>query len=553
MTSVSQDGATADEPPEEPLAPGVVTSEGRTSSTEARSAALTRISGVRKHEQDVAQRNQGRAAELDRALYEKGKQDKEERQKRRRCCQWSLKALKGRAAYDDTKQKHQGAGEWWTKLLTSETLHPSAEHEADHAAESDGAPACRACVEGTSTERARGAHHTCKHQDVLNKLSTYIEPDKVEEGQFQWRAVKRRSVKQKGEEAAAGKAAMRLEDRDGVGATVLHACMLSYGANRERNPRLSERAVAISRYLILHYGPAQLQQNRERLGFDIDLVNRSYFGDDNGTGSDYNGETALHMAIVYQDEALVKLLLECGADLSSRAYGSFFEPSGQCYYGELPLSFAVSCGNLRIAYLLVDHVRNAPRRILQRRFREWDTDNDGLISHEEAMLGFRTYCDDEKLLRAVEQAADREAHTMDADGDLKIDFEEFAQWLHNPEDSSDYDNVLMQQDRVYRLVTQTDALGNNAVHMAVFHKQIDAFDWLLERSTCIGCHAPRREELVSIDNPLRRTYLEQQEEVMHEQELVERTMKRQEKEYCRRFDINGDGLTTSIEIMVSWS
>ncbi|KAK3262986.1 hypothetical protein CYMTET_28187, partial [Cymbomonas tetramitiformis] len=52
----------------------------------------------------------------------------------------------------------------------------------------------------------------------------------------------------------------------------------------------------------------------------------------------YEGETVLHIAIANQDMEMVQLFMENGADLSARAFGDFFRPDGNCYYGEDPLS-----------------------------------------------------------------------------------------------------------------------------------------------------------------------------------------------------------------------
>jgi ankyrin repeat protein len=122
---------------------------------------------------------------------------------------------------------------------------------------------------------------------------------------------------------------------------------------------------------------------------------------DNGL---YTGETVLHMAIVNRAHDLVQKLLYLGADLDSRASGLFFMPrffksklktnkkqSGNlteastiwaiiqklrrsmsdvvenknsgCYYGEFPLSFAASIGDVSIcrqiikAFLIRLHIR----------------------------------------------------------------------------------------------------------------------------------------------------------------------------------------------------
>ncbi len=237
--------------------------------------------------------------------------------------------------------KDQGVGDWWAPLLNSEAFY--------------------------STETGSIKHW----HGALEELEQQLDPEASGEG-------------------AARRAIENLEHRGAVGETVLHAAILTYGAFRAIDPRKSERAFKVAEYLIHNFGPRQLEANQQkyrtdpdqpRTGVAIDLVNRSYYvaGDD----QQYNGETALHMAIVYSDEELVRMLLEAGASLSARCYGEFFRPSGPCYYGELPLSFAASCGNLRIVYLLVDHVRNEPTRLAKRLLDEWDSNGDGQISRHE--------------------------------------------------------------------------------------------------------------------------------------------------------------------------
>ncbi|XP_029473232.1 transient receptor potential cation channel subfamily V member 6-like [Rhinatrema bivittatum] len=71
----------------------------------------------------------------------------------------------------------------------------------------------------------------------------------------------------------------------------------------------------------------------------------------------YKGETALHIAIVNQNAAMVKELLARKADTeNSRATGQFFAPGnkGHCYYGEYALSFAACIGNEEVVQLLVE-------------------------------------------------------------------------------------------------------------------------------------------------------------------------------------------------------
>ena len=47
--------------------------------------------------------------------------------------------------------------------------------------------------------------------------------------------------------------------------------------------------------------------------------------------SPYEGETALHVAIVDRDKHLARFLVERGADVRQRCWGPFFAPGGNCY------------------------------------------------------------------------------------------------------------------------------------------------------------------------------------------------------------------------------
>ncbi|XP_069069314.1 transient receptor potential cation channel subfamily V member 6-like isoform X1 [Pleurodeles waltl] len=71
----------------------------------------------------------------------------------------------------------------------------------------------------------------------------------------------------------------------------------------------------------------------------------------------YQGETALHIAVVNQNVSMVKELLARKADIENAcAVGKFFAPgkSRNFYYGEYVLSFAVCIGNEKIIKLLVE-------------------------------------------------------------------------------------------------------------------------------------------------------------------------------------------------------
>ena len=114
----------------------------------------------------------------------------------------------------------------------------------------------------------------------------------------------------------------------------------------------------------------------------------------------YTGETALHIVIVNGELKMLRKLLEKGVSLLSRATGTFFQPmtirnrvldpskeewstrlwawlegrdlgkdpfayvshqtneSSGCYYGESPLSFSASMGNVEACKMLLDEWEN---------------------------------------------------------------------------------------------------------------------------------------------------------------------------------------------------
>ncbi|XP_004860569.1 transient receptor potential cation channel subfamily V member 5 isoform X1 [Heterocephalus glaber] len=71
----------------------------------------------------------------------------------------------------------------------------------------------------------------------------------------------------------------------------------------------------------------------------------------------YVGQTALHIAVMNQNVNLVRMLLSHGASVCARATGLGFEhsPHNLVYYGEHPLSFAACVGSEEIVRLLIEH------------------------------------------------------------------------------------------------------------------------------------------------------------------------------------------------------
>ncbi|XP_027626340.1 transient receptor potential cation channel subfamily V member 5 [Tupaia chinensis] len=69
------------------------------------------------------------------------------------------------------------------------------------------------------------------------------------------------------------------------------------------------------------------------------------------------GHTALHIAVVNQNVNLVRALLAHGASVSARATGTAFHrsPHNLIYFGEHPLSFAACVGSEEIVRLLIEH------------------------------------------------------------------------------------------------------------------------------------------------------------------------------------------------------
>ncbi|XP_013397110.1 transient receptor potential cation channel subfamily V member 5 [Lingula anatina] len=154
------------------------------------------------------------------------------------------------------------------------------------------------------------------------------------------------SVKINSEGAQKKEMCWRLDERGTVGESILHLCLLN---------ATSVHADLAKRLLQVY----------------PKLINDIYVSEE------YYGENVLHMAISNEDPAMVKFLLDHGADVHERCCGNFFCPDdqkktrsdvydqewvevsqetnydGMLYFGEYPLSFAACLGQEECVRLLV--------------------------------------------------------------------------------------------------------------------------------------------------------------------------------------------------------
>ncbi|KAL1503613.1 hypothetical protein AB1Y20_012090 [Prymnesium parvum] len=72
-------------------------------------------------------------------------------------------------------------------------------------------------------------------------------------------------------------------------------------------------------------------------------------------GQPYNGEVALHFAVIAQNFDLVKLLVEHGASINAHASGDFLYSDPKLYFGGTILGFAACLGNIPIVEYLIEN------------------------------------------------------------------------------------------------------------------------------------------------------------------------------------------------------
>ncbi len=201
----------------------------------------------------------------------------------------------------------------------------------------------------------------------------------------------------------------------------------------------------------------------------------------------YTGETVLHIAIVKEDLRLVTHFLQLGIEISSRATGAFFQPKllkplsvelkrwhrwkawllcvkvegrkfadishienkdSGTYYGEFPLSFAASVGNVEICNVLYfckklrieSQPGNAERRM---------TETESLS------------CGPRQCIRPNEVSGKSLARMNQHIGSLHFDNK--------------------QEKLMSDFLHAADNFGNTALHMAVWHQRKDIIDTLVSK------------------------------------------------------------------------
>jgi hypothetical protein len=211
------------------------------------------------------------------------------------------------------------------------------------------------------------------------------------------------------------------------------------------------------------------------------------------TGEDglYTGETVLHIAIVQEDAALVKHLLHLGIEISSRAIGVFFQPKllnpltvelnrrqrlmawilgldlkgskfaavssienkySGTYYGEYPLSFAASVGNLEICNIIYYYKK---LRI------------DTKTSAEECKMTKRER--DPRSTCPIKMMKDQRGRSS-----AKINQHVFSV-------GCEFDGLNSTEQLMWEFLNAADSFGNTALHMAVWHQRTDIIDWLVSK------------------------------------------------------------------------
>eukprot|EP00291_Cryptomonas_curvata_P027624 CAMPEP_0172206554 /NCGR_PEP_ID=MMETSP1050-20130122/33289_1 /TAXON_ID=233186 /ORGANISM="Cryptomonas curvata, Strain CCAP979/52" /LENGTH=992 /DNA_ID=CAMNT_0012885663 /DNA_START=339 /DNA_END=3313 /DNA_ORIENTATION=- len=210
----------------------------------------------------------------------------------------------------------------------------------------------------------------------------------------------------------------------------------------------------------------------------------------------YTGETALHIAIVQEDAMLVKYLLNLGIEISSRAIGVFFQPKllkplsvelnrwqklkawllgvdlksnkfaavssiqnreSGTYYGEYPLSFAASVGNVEICNILYYCKKH--------RIESYNNESCKMTTRE------RESCRPQ-IARMLKDLRGKSIAKLNQHiPSLKVNHDSYSQ-----ETITNATETMM-----WNFLNAADKFGNTALHMAVWHQRKDVIDWLISK------------------------------------------------------------------------
>ena len=220
----------------------------------------------------------------------------------------------------------------------------------------------------------------------------------------------------------------------------------------------------------------------------------------------YTGETILHIAIVQEDEEMVQFLLDEGIEISSQAKGVFFQPRFQqprssdltmlqrlkariigvdlktdkfaavkkvenkysgCYYGEYPLSFAASIGNVDICDQLyccwLARIKAASDGTCKMTQRERNEIRNSLNTQSK---------EQEQSQEQTPQRAMFKSRSFASLNSHKL-FKDSAVW-HSSSNLNRESKGL-----VWHFVNAADSFGNTAMHMAVINNRPAVIDWLM--------------------------------------------------------------------------
>jgi len=187
---------------------------------------------------------------------------------------------------------------------------------------------------------------------------------------------------------------------------------------------------------------------------------------ENDTGL-FTGETLMHIALGMEDATVVEWLMHYGARLDAKAAGLFFQPRkipilpdhhgklfwqdkvedntrAGCYYGEFPLSFATSIGNVKIANMFISHATTV------------------IEVHDDQGAPFIAWLDGQvsNLVQRSEEFQER----------------------YSPMRTGQLNKEQRRQQRLSAFINQQDSHGNTALHMAVAFSRHDMIEYLIERS-----------------------------------------------------------------------